>query len=90
MIDEDGCFVGPLRVYMKDKDLPGLAMTRIFGDYFASIAGTIAVPEIKEHILNPEDKFMILASDGLFEFMSSEEVGNIIKGYYDKNDIVGC
>ena len=90
MIDEDGCFVGPLRVYMKDKDLPGLAMTRSFGDYFASIAGTIAVPEIKEHILIPEDKFMILASDGLFEFISSEEVGNIIKGYYDKNDIVGC
>ena len=90
MIDEDGCFVGPLRVYMKDKDLPGLAMTRSFGDYFASIAGTIVVPEIKEHILIPEDKFIILASDGLFEFMSSEEVGNIIKGYYDKNDIVGC
>ena len=90
MIDEDGCFVGPLRVYMKDKDLPGLAMTRSFGDYFARIAGTIAEPEIKEHILVPEDKFIILASDGLFEFMSSEEVGNIVKGYYEKNDIVGC
>ena len=90
MVDEDGCFVGPLRVYMKDKDLLWLAMTRSFGDYFASIAGTIATPEIKEHMLIPEDKFMILASDGLFEFMSSEEVGNIIKGYYDKNDIVGC
>ena len=90
MIDEDGCFVGPLRVYMKDKDLPGLAMTRSFGDYFASLAGTIAEPEIKEHILVPEDKFIILASDGLFEFISSEEVGNIIKEYYDKNDIVGC
>ena len=90
MIDEDGCFVGPLRVYMKDKDLPGLAMTRSFGDYFASLAGTIAEPEIKEHILVPEDKFIILASDGLFEFISSEEVGNIIKEYYEKNDIVEC
>ena len=90
MIDEDGCFVGPLRIYMKDKDLPGLAMTRSFGDYFASIAGTIAVPEIKEHILVPEDKFIILASDGLFEFISSEEVGKIVQNYYVKNDIVGC
>ena len=90
MIDDDGCFVGPLRVYMKDKDLPGLAMTRSFGDYFASIAGTIAVPEIKEHLLVPEDKFLILASDGLFEFMSSEEVGIFVKSYYEKNDIVGC
>ena len=90
IIDEDGCFVGPLRVYMKDKDLPGLAMTRSFGDYFASLAGTIAIPEIKEHILIPEDKFIILASDGLFEFINSETVGNIVKGYYEKNDIVGC
>ena len=90
MIDEDGNFVGPMRVYMKDKDMPGLAMTRSFGDNFASIAGTICEPEIKEHILVPEDKFLILASDGLFEFISSEEVGNIVKGYYEKNDIVGC
>jgi serine/threonine protein phosphatase PrpC len=90
MIDEDGCFVGPLRVYMKEKDLPGLAMTRSFGDYFASIAGTISTPEVKEHILMPEDKFFILASDGLFEYISSEEVGNIVKKYYEKNDVVGC
>ena len=90
MTDDDGNFIGPLRVYMKDKELPGLAMTRSFGDYFASLAGTIAVPEIKEHILVPEDKFIILASDGLFEFINREEVGNIIKGYYEKNDIVGC
>ena len=33
---------------------------------------------------------MILASDGLFEFMSSQEVVDIVKDYYDKNDIVGC
>ena len=90
MMDEDGNFAGPLRVYMKDKDMPGLAMTRSFGDYFASIAGTISVPEIKEHILVQEDRFLVLASDGLFEFISTEEVGNIVKGYYEKNDIVGC
>ena len=90
MIDEDGNFVGPMRVYMKDKDMPGLAMTRSFGDNFASIAGTICEPEIKEHILVPEDKFIILSSDGLFEFINSEEVGNIVKSYYEKNDIVGC
>jgi len=90
MIDEDGSFVGPLRVYMKDKDMPGLAMTRSFGDNYASIAGTISEPEIKEHILCKEDMFLILASDGLFEFISTEEAGNIVKGYYEKNDIVGC
>ena len=90
MKDEDGEFIGPPRVYMKDKDMPGLAMTRSFGDYFGTTAGVIAEPEVTEHIFKEEDKFMIIASDGLFEFMESQEVVDIVKDYYDKNDIVGC
>ena len=90
MKDDDGSFIGPLRVYMKDKDMPGLAMTRSFGDYFASTAGTICEPEVTEHYFKEEDKFIILASDGLFEFIESEEIVNIVKDYYLKNDIVGC
>ena len=90
MKDEDGEFIGPMRVYMKDKDMPGLAMTRSFGDYFGSTAGVISEPEISEYFFKPEDKFMVLASDGLFEFMESQEIIDIIKDYYEKNDIVGC
>ena len=90
MKDEDGNFVGPLRVYMKEKDIPGLAMTRSFGDYYASTAGTICIPEVTEYKFMPEDKFLVLASDGLFEFIDSEEVVSIVSGYYAKNDIVGC
>ena len=90
MRDEDGEFIGPLRVYMKDKEMPGLAMTRSFGDYFGSLAGTISEPEVTEHILSQEDKFIILASDGLFEFIESEVIVEYVKDYYEKNDIVGC
>ena len=90
MKDEDGEFIGPMRVYMKDKDMPGLAMTRSFGDYFGSTAGVISEPEVSEYFFKPEDKFMVLASDGLFEFMESQEIVDIIKDFYEKNDIVGC
>ncbi len=90
MKDDDGEFIGPLRVYMKDKDMPGLAMTRSFGDYFGSTAGVISEPEVTEYFFKPEDKFIVLASDGLFEFMESQEIIDIIKDYYIKNDIVGC
>ena len=90
MKDEDGEFIGPPRVYMKDKDMPGLAMTRSFGDYFGSTAGVISEPEVTEYFFKPEDKFLVLASDGLFEFMDSQICVDIIKDYYDKNDIVGC
>ena len=90
MMDEEGNFIGPLRVYMKERDIPGLAMTRSFGDYYASTAGTISIPEIGEYKLGYADKFLILASDGLFEFISCEEIVNIVSGYYENNDIVGC
>jgi serine/threonine protein phosphatase PrpC len=90
MKDEDGEFIGPLRVYMKEKDMPGLAMTRSFGDYYGSTAGVISEPEVTEYFFKPEDKFMVLASDGLFEFIESQEVIDIIKDYYERNDIVGC
>ena len=90
MKDDDGSFVGPLRVYMKDKDMPGLAMTRSFGDYFASTAGTISIPEIGEHFFDEDDKFLVIGSDGLFEFIDSQEVVIIVKDYYLSDDIVGC
>ena len=90
MMDDEGNFVGPLRVYLKDKDIPGLAMTRSFGDYYASTVGTISIPDVTEYKFSSSDKFLILASDGLYEFMSNEELVNIVSEYYERNDIVGC
>ena len=42
--DHDKNPVGPLRVWLKDEDIPGLAMTRSFGDEVASRVGVIAEP----------------------------------------------
>ena len=36
--------IGPLRVWLKDEDIPGLAMTRSFGDEVASRVGVTAEP----------------------------------------------
>lgn len=36
--------VGPLRVWLKNEDIPGLAMSRSFGDEVASRVGVIAEP----------------------------------------------
>jgi serine/threonine protein phosphatase PrpC len=66
--------MGPPRVWLRDQDIPGLAMTRSFGDQVASTVGITALPEITEWQLTPEDKFMILASDGVWEFIESDEV----------------
>lgn len=88
--DEDGEFQGPDRVWLKEDDIPGLAMSRSFGDMVAASVGCISSPEIFEFKLSEEDKFLIVASDGVWEFITSNECINIIKDYYIKNDPQGC
>lgn len=34
--DQDGNPVGPARVWLREDNIPGLAMSRSFGDYVAS------------------------------------------------------
>ena len=87
---EDGEFVGPERVWIKEEEVPGLAMTRSFGDRVAATVGVMSEPEIKEFTYEEGDKFMIIASDGIWEFISSQECVDIIKNFYDKNDLKGC
>ena len=87
---EEGEFVGPERVWIKEEEVPGLAMTRSFGDRVAATVGVMSEPEIKEFLFEEGDKFMIIASDGIWEFISSQECVDIIKDYYDKNDLKGC
>ena len=90
MKDEDNTFIGPPRVWLKKQDYPGLAMSRSFGDRVAHSVGVSEEPEIKEYKFCKEDKFFVVASDGLFEFISSQDLVNIIKDYYLSGDIVGC
>ena len=88
--DENGNFIGPERVWLKDEDVPGLAMSRSFGDEIAHTVGVITEPEINEYFFLKEDKFIIIASDGLWEFISSEECVEMVKEFYLKNDIEGA
>lgn len=54
-------------------------MTRSIGDSVAKSVGVIAEPEIKVFgNLAPKDKFIVLASDGVWDRLSNEEVMNII------------
>eukprot|EP00873_Tetraselmis_striata_P022964 jgi/Tetstr1/443228/TSEL_031266.t1 len=66
--------VGPLRVWLQDRDIPGLCMTRSFGDNVAASVGVISKPEITEVVLKAEDKYLILMSDGLTEFIGNDEM----------------
>jgi serine/threonine protein phosphatase PrpC len=60
-------------------------MTRSFGDQAAAQVGVIASPEILEMNLLEGDKFICLASDGVWEFISNEEAAAIIMPHYKSN-----
>ena len=88
-IDDDGNFAGPDRVWMDD-ELPGLAMSRSFGDELASKVGVYAEPEVKVFPFQKEDKFVVIASDGLWEYVTNEEVINIVSEFFEKKDCDGA
>ena len=88
--DENNNPIGPERVWLLDDDVPGLAMSRSFGDEIAHNVGVICVPEVGTFDLKEEDKFFVVASDGLWEFISSEECVKVIGSFYDKGDLSGA
>ena len=55
-----------------------LAVSRSFGDLPYRSAGLIADPELSRwHTVSPEDDFLILASDGVFEALSEDQVCSV-------------
>ncbi|KJP90058.1 hypothetical protein AK88_00227 [Plasmodium fragile] len=61
------------RVFVKNEMYPGLAMSRAIGDITSSFIGVTCEPTINIFDKSDEDKFIIVATDGIWEFISSEE-----------------
>jgi serine/threonine protein phosphatase PrpC len=58
-------------------------MSRSFGDRVAHSVGVSAEPEILEFTLSLNDKFIVIASDGVWEFLSNEDVAQIVLPFYE-------
>jgi integrin-linked kinase-associated serine/threonine phosphatase 2C len=71
---------GPPRIYSLNDDGPGMAVSRTIGDIFGHTVGVSADPEVSFKELDTEDKFIVIASDGVWDVMnSSEAVGFIFE-----------
>lgn len=70
--------IGPARVWLLNDDVPGLAMARSFGDLIAASVGVICVPEISVHVIGPNDKMIVMGSDGIWEFISNQEAIDMV------------
>lgn len=88
--DDDGSDFGPNRVWNQEMTAPGLAMSRSVGDGLAHSLGVSATPDIVKHSQTPDDKFIVMCSDGVFEFQSNQYCMGKVLPFYTKNDPVGA
>ena len=87
--DQNGNKIGPFRVY-KNTDMPtyiGLAVSRALGDMKAKECGVSSQPQIKEYRINHRTKFLVVGSDGIWKYLSNEDVRNLGNAYYQYKNI---
>ena len=88
--EEDGVFEGPDRIYAKNKVYPGLVMSRTFGDLEAKKIGVISEPDFIMKKIDRNSKFVVLASDGLWDVLKPYDVNRIVRPFFNKGDIEGA
>lgn len=78
------------RFYLRGEDYPGMSVSRALGDHDSKHGGLISTPEFIEINYNNNMCFIVTASDGVWEYISNEEVMNIVKNFYCQNDVKGA
>ena len=84
-------YIGPEKIWLKNSDIPGLNISRSFGDNIAHTIGVINIPDINIYEYNGNEKFIVIASDSIWQYIDSDECVEIIKDFYEKNmDAIGA
>lgn len=65
---------------------PGLALSRAFGDFFAKDFGLISEPDVIQRNITTRDRFIILASDGVWDVVSNEKAVEIVSSTSEKDE----
>ena len=78
--------IGPYRVWVKGKEFPGLAMSRSIGDFNGKNIGIIPIPQIIETNFEININYIVICSDGVWEFLDNDDVMTIGNKYYNENN----
>ena len=88
--EDNGELDGPMRVWVKEKDYPGIATSRSIGDAVAKKVGVTYDADIEVYEIDETVKYLVVASDGVWEFLSNKDVMKIIKPYFKIGDVEGA
>ena len=86
--DEEDDTGDPPRIWVKGTKGPGCAFTRSIGDSVGESVGVFAEPEVVTKELGEHDKYIVLASDGVWEFLTNQAVLNMVAAY--KSPLKAC
>lgn len=85
-LNEQGNPAGPLRVMTKSTKGPGLTLTRALGDSLFKDFGVCDMPELTSFKLRSHDKCIIIASDGLWDYIDESLALDIVKKNWSSSD----
>ncbi|KAI8916162.1 phosphatase 2C-like domain-containing protein [Gorgonomyces haynaldii] len=71
-------FDGPLRIFKGSLPYPGIVVTRSIGDACATKLGVLYEPEIFTFELKQDDRYLVLATDGLWDGITCEQAGAFV------------
>ena len=69
-------------------NLPIMAFEDAFPNKYRTPPYLTAEPEVIHHQLTPKDKFLVLATDGLWEVLSPEKVVQLVAGHMDGQQVL--
>lgn len=73
----------PNRVWLRDQDVPGLAITRSIGDTMSNLIGVIPEPYVAEIQLSPMDKCLVICSDGVTDVEDYKSISKTCLTFYN-------
>lgn len=77
---------GHLRIWLQEADSPGLMVTRSIGDTVGKSIGVICEPDVFRVPITGRDKFIVMASDGVWDVVSPEEAAAVVMGATSPED----
>ena len=91
IVKKDYLNIGAYRVWSKNGNYPGLAMSRSIGDYVAKSIGVTNEPDFFEiDIIKNNVIGVIISTDGLWNILKNSEIEKIVEEYIIKKDSIGC
>ena len=78
------------KIYVRARMYPGLSISRSLGDLLAHHIGVTSEPEVAIRDIEQGDKFLTIATDGVWSHLGAEDVGEIVSEFGLKDPGTTC